>query len=45
MINNRVGWSRSYLNKADLLTSPSKGTVQINDHGAAGHCQWFCGIL
>lgn len=33
VINNRVGWSRTYLNKAGLLTIPSKGMVQITDRG------------
>lgn len=33
VINNRVGWARTYLNKAGLLTIPSKGMVQITDRG------------
>ncbi|MFJ4067006.1 restriction endonuclease [Pseudomonas sp. NPDC089996] len=33
VINNRVGWTRTYLNKAGLLTIPSKGMVQITDRG------------
>lgn len=33
VINNRVGWSRTYLNKAGLLTIPSKGMLQITDRG------------
>lgn len=33
VINNRVGWSRTYLNKAGLLTIPSKGMVQITERG------------
>lgn len=33
VINNRVGWARTYLNKAGLLTIPDKGMVQITDRG------------
>jgi restriction system protein len=33
VINNRVGWARTYLNKAGLLTIPSKGMVQITVRG------------
>lgn len=33
VINNRVGWSRTYLNKAGLLTIPAKGMVQITERG------------
>lgn len=33
VINNRVGWARTYLNKAGLLTIPSKGLVQITARG------------
>jgi len=33
VINNRVGWSRTYLNKAGLLTIPERGMVQITDRG------------
>lgn len=33
VINNRVGWARTYLNKAGLLTIPSKGMVQITGRG------------
>lgn len=33
VINNRVGWARTYLNKAGLLTIPSKGMVQITPRG------------
>ena len=33
MINNRVGWARTYLNKAGLLSIPSKGMVQITERG------------
>lgn len=30
---NRIGWTRTYLGKAGLLTYPQKGTVQITDEG------------
>lgn len=33
VINNRIGWARTYLNKAGLLSIPSKGLVQITDRG------------
>ncbi|EJB8511220.1 restriction endonuclease [Pseudomonas aeruginosa] len=33
VINNRVGWARTYLNKAGLLTIPAKGMVQITERG------------
>ena len=33
VINNRVGWARTYLNKAGLLSIPSKGMVQITERG------------
>ncbi|MDG6399669.1 restriction endonuclease [Pseudomonas quasicaspiana] len=33
VINNRVGWARTYLNKAGLLSIPAKGLVQITDRG------------
>lgn len=33
VINNRVGWARTYLNKAGLLTIPAKGMVQITQRG------------
>lgn len=33
VINNRVGWARTYLNKAGLLTIPERGMVQITDRG------------
>jgi len=35
VINNRVGWARTYLNKAGLLTIPAKGMVQITPRGLA----------
>lgn len=33
VINNRVAWARTYLNKAGLLTIPAKGMVQITPRG------------
>lgn len=33
VINNRVGWARTYLNKAGLLCIPAKGLVQITARG------------
>lgn len=33
VINNRVGWARTYLNKAGLLSIPAKGQVQITTRG------------
>lgn len=33
VINNRVGWARTYLNKAGLLCIPAKGKVQITTRG------------
>ncbi|WP_167146899.1 restriction endonuclease [Pseudomonas sp. OTU750018] len=33
VINNRVGWARTYLNKAGLLNIPTKGQVQITPRG------------
>lgn len=33
VINNRIGWARTYLNKAGLLSIPSKGQVQITERG------------
>ena len=33
VINNRIGWARTYLNKAGLLSIPSKGLVQITERG------------
>lgn len=33
VMNNRVGWARTYLNKAGLLIIPSKGMVQITARG------------
>ncbi|MFC2015579.1 restriction endonuclease [Chloroflexota bacterium] len=31
--DNRVGWARTYMKKAGLLTSPSRGNVQITERG------------
>ena len=33
VFDNRVGWARTYLNKAGLLESPRRGTVRITDRG------------
>lgn len=33
VINNRVGWARTYLNKAGLPSIPAKGMVQITERG------------
>lgn len=33
VIKNRVGWARTYLNKAGLLSIPAKGQVQITTRG------------
>ncbi|WP_185267560.1 restriction endonuclease [Halopseudomonas xiamenensis] len=33
VINNRIGWARTYLNKAGLLHIPAKGMVQITELG------------
>lgn len=35
VINNRVGWARTYLKKAGLLAIPEKGTVQLTARGKA----------
>lgn len=32
-IKNRVGWARTYMKKAGLVTSPGKGLIQITDRG------------
>lgn len=32
---NRVGWARTYLKKAGLLVSPTRGHFQITDRGAS----------
>lgn len=33
IINNRVGWARTYLKKANLLSSPRRATFQITKDG------------
>lgn len=33
VINNRIGWARTYLNKAGMLFIPAKGMVQITERG------------
>lgn len=33
VIVNRVGWARTYLKKAGLLTSPQRGTLEITERG------------
>lgn len=33
IVSNRVGWARTYLNKAKLLRIPSRGLVEITDRG------------
>ena len=33
IFENRVGWARTYLKKACLLDSPSRGVVQITERG------------
>jgi restriction system protein len=33
VISNRVGWSRTYLKKAGLLTTPSRGVAVITEEG------------
>lgn len=33
IINNRVGWARTYLKKANLLTSPRRATFKITEQG------------
>lgn len=35
VINNRIGWARSYLKKAGLLDSSRRGYVRITDKGRA----------
>lgn len=35
IFNNRVGWARTYLKKAGLLSSPSRGVLTISDRGKA----------
>ena len=33
IINNRVGWARTYMLKAGLLEAPKRGTIRITDRG------------
>jgi restriction system protein len=33
VFDNRVGWARTYLKKAGLLSAPKRGLVQITDRG------------
>lgn len=33
LFDNRIGWCKTYLKKANLITSPSKGTVLITERG------------
>ena len=33
ILDNRVGWARTYLKKAGLLASPRRGAVRITDRG------------
>lgn len=33
IIQNRVGWARTYLKKAGLLASPQRGVMEITDRG------------
>ncbi|MGF6928794.1 restriction system protein [Chitinophaga sp. W2I13] len=33
VFSNRVGWARTYLKKAGLLSSPKRGCLQITDRG------------
>lgn len=33
IFDNRVGWTRTYLKKAGLLTSPSRGVYQLTQQG------------
>jgi restriction system protein len=33
VLNNRIGWANSYLKKAGLLESPSRGTLRITPRG------------
>mgnify|MGYP000929453942 FL=1 len=35
VIKNRVGWARTYLNKAGLLTIPGRAMIQITERGQA----------
>jgi restriction system protein len=33
IFNNRVGWARTYLKKAGLISTPKRGLIQITDRG------------
>jgi restriction system protein len=33
IFDNRVGWARTYLKKAGLLSAPRRGVIQITDRG------------
>jgi len=33
VFNNRVGWARTYMKKAGLLSTPKRGMLQITDRG------------
>jgi restriction system protein len=33
VFNNRVGWARTYMKKAGLLSTPKRGILQITDRG------------
>jgi restriction system protein len=33
IFNNRVGWARTYMKKAGLLSTPKRGVLQITDRG------------
>ena len=33
LFDNRVGWARTYLKQAGLLTSPKRGVLQITERG------------
>ena len=33
VFENRIGWGRTYLKKAGLVESPSRGVVRITDRG------------
>lgn len=35
VIKNRIGWARTYLTKAGLLSMPSRGMIQITERGIA----------
>jgi restriction system protein len=34
IFNNRVGWARTFMKKAGLLSTPKRGVLQITDRGA-----------